>query len=375
MAQEESISISKNMRWSYLNRMKNGDFITCKAPYGFRLNKKELEVHEEEAQVVRWIFDSYINGMGKRDIADDLTRRKIPKRNGDTNWSYHMVRYILKNEKYMGDVLLQKRFTTDVLPFKVLNNNGQKDKYYITESNIPIITREVFEKAQAISDSRYNPPSSKTFPGSYPLSKKIICSACGKKFRRKVIRDKTYWVCRGHNTNSETCYVKQIREQEIYSAFIRMYNILKSNSRIILSPLLNKLQELRDKALKNNNVADVEKQILDLSEQTLVLNRLRSKELLDPAVFMSQINKIEKDISDLRQKKHQLLELFDRDQDIITTQMLIDIIENGTPQITQFDESLFNDLVDHIKVGEKDEVIFHLINGLELTEKIERKVI
>ena len=153
-----------------------------------------------------------------------------------------------------------------------------------------------------------------------------------------------------------------------------MYNILKSNSRIILSPLLNQLNELRDKALKNNKVADIEKQILDLSEQTLVLSRFRSKELLDPAIFMSQVNKIEKDISELRQKKRQQLELFDRDQDIITTQMLIDIIENGAPQITQFDESLFNDLVDHIKVGEKDEVIFHLSNGLELVEKIERKV-
>lgn len=374
MAQEESISISKNMRWSYLNRMKNGDFITCKAPYGFRLNKKEFEVHEEEGKIVSWIFDSYINGMGKRDIADDLTRRKIPKRDGDTNWSYHMVRYILKNEKYMGDVLLQKRFTTDVLPFRLIPNKGQKAKYYVSESNIPIVSKEVYEKAQEINDSHII-HSDIVAPIGYPLSKKIICASCGKMFRHRISRNIIYWSCRSYNQSKSFCNVKQIREQEIYNAFIRMYNILKSNNLIILSPLLNQLQELRDKALKNNKVAEIEKQILDLSEQTLVLNRLRSKEILDPAVFMSQVNKIEKDISNLRQMKRQQLEFFDRDQDIITTQILIDIIENGTPQITQFDESLFNDLVDHVKVGEKDEVIFHLINGLELTEKIERKVI
>jgi hypothetical protein len=312
--------------------------------------------------------------MGKRDIADDLTRRKIPKRNGDTNWSYHMVRYILKNEKYMGDVLLQKRFTTDVLPFRLIPNKGQKAKYYVSESNIPIVSKEVYQKAQEINDSHIIHSDIIT-PIGYPLSKKIICASCGKMFRHRISRSIIYWSCRSYNQSKSFCSVKQIREQEIYNAFIRMYNIIKSNSRIILSPLLDQLQELRDKALKNNKVADIEKQILDLSEQTLVLNRLRSKEILDPAVFMSQVNKIEKDISELRQMKRQQLELFDRDQDIITTQMLIDIIENGTPQITQFDESLFNDLIDYIKVGEKDEVIFHLINGLELTEKIERKVI
>lgn len=373
MAQEESISISKNMRWSYLSRMKNGDFITCKAPYGFRLNKKEFEVHEEEAKIVSWIFDSYINGMGKREIADDLTKREIKKRDGSSLWTYHMIRYILKNEKYMGDVLLQKRFTTDALPFRLIPNKGQKAKYYVSESNTPIISKEVYEKAQEINDSRII-ISDTIAPIGHPLSKKIICAACGKMFRHRISRNIIYWSCRSYNQSKSFCTVKQIREQEIYNSFIRMYNILKSNCRIILSPLLDQLHELRDKALKNNKVADIEKQILDLSEQTLVLSRLRSKELLDPAIFMSQVNKIEKDISELRQKKRQQLELFDRDQDIITTQMLLDIIENGAPQITQFDESLFNDLVDHIKVGEKDEIIFHLSNGLEVIEKIERKV-
>ena len=72
-AQQESMTISTNMRWSYQNRMKKGRFITCKAPFGYRLVDGILQIDEQEAEIVRYIFDSYLNGRSKDEIAADLT--------------------------------------------------------------------------------------------------------------------------------------------------------------------------------------------------------------------------------------------------------------------------------------------------------------
>lgn len=371
MAQEESISISNNMRWSYRERMQKGNFSTCKAPFGFKLVENDLIINEEEAVVVRWIFDNYLDGMGKQEIAEELTKKAVPKREGGHAFLVSMVNYILKNERYMGDALVQKRYTTETLPFKLVANNGEKNKYYITNSNEAIVSREIFKKAQEINNSRLRPPAM-PIQSDYPLSKKIKCGNCGKTFKRKLGRDKIYWECRGHNQSKELCDVKQIHEQEIYNAFIRLYNTLKSNSRRILTPLLEQLETLRNKSLKNNKIAEIEKQILDLSEQNLVLNKLRSKEYLDAALFMSQINTIEKEISELRDKRRQLIMNSDEDKTNEYTQLVIDIIENGTPRMTTFDESLFYSLIDHISVDVQDEITFILVNGLRLKEQIER---
>jgi len=374
MAQEESLSISNNMRWSYQKRMQSGKFITCKAPFGYRLIEKDLVIDDYEAGIVRLIFDGYLNGKGKQELADEMTREKVPKREGGPIWTLKTIRYILKNERYIGDAILQKRYSTDTLPFKLLINNGEKEQYLVKNSNEPIISKEIFEKAQRINDSHLY-SSSVNKPVEYTLSKKIKCGKCGSIFRRKVSNDKTYWECRGHKRSSEICSIKQIREDEIYNAFIRMYNILKANSLKILYPLLQQLKELKIKSLASGGkILEIDKQIADITEQNLVLNRLRSKGYMDSALFIPQTNELGKKISDLRLERRKLLASGDEDNAIDNTQLIIDIIENESPYISEFDEILFSSLVDHITVNLQDELTFCLINGLELVEKIERSL-
>jgi len=98
-AQQESMTISTNMRWSYQNRMKKGRFITCKAPFGYRLVDGILQIDEQEAEIVRYIFDSYLNGRSKDEIAADLTGMGISTRDKKDRWQYTSVDYILKNER------------------------------------------------------------------------------------------------------------------------------------------------------------------------------------------------------------------------------------------------------------------------------------
>ena len=100
LAQQESISISENMRMSYRRRMERGEFITSKPPYGYRLvNKRNLEIVPEEAEVIRWIFDAYLSGRSAGWIVNELTRRGTCDRKGRVHWTTREIYYWLSNEK------------------------------------------------------------------------------------------------------------------------------------------------------------------------------------------------------------------------------------------------------------------------------------
>lgn len=154
IAQQESFSISQNMRWSYQKRMQSGDFNTCKAPYGYTLENSELVVNEEEAVIVRRIFEMYLSGLGKQRIANILNEEKVPLKYGNKKWYVTTIKYILSNERYIGDALLKKTYMTDTLPFKEIRNKGEKEQYYIENSHVPIISKETFNAAQRMQRIR-----------------------------------------------------------------------------------------------------------------------------------------------------------------------------------------------------------------------------
>lgn len=113
LAQQESISISENIRQGYRRRMERGEFITSKPPYGYRLvNKRDLEIIPEEAEVIRWVFESYLNGHTPAWIAAEMNRRGIRKKYGKSVWTKKAVAYWLKNEKYTGNTLCASTATS-----------------------------------------------------------------------------------------------------------------------------------------------------------------------------------------------------------------------------------------------------------------------
>ncbi len=131
----------------------------------------------------------------------------------------------------------------------------------------------------------------------------------GSVSRRKVVRNKTYWVCRQHDNNKKDCNSCRIREESIYKAFIRMYNKLADNYQKILIPMLSQLEKLQDIKAKNNlEISNINKQIAELSEQNQVINGLQSKGILDSALFISQPDEINKKIANLKKAKNQILQ-------------------------------------------------------------------
>lgn len=118
-AQNESVSISKNERWSIRNRMSNGTYVAYPAPFGYKFEGKTMKIMDERAEIVRRIYRDFLNGTSIEGIAKELTEET------DKKWSRSAVSGILTNEKYTGDSIFQKNYTTDTLPFTVKRNKGE----------------------------------------------------------------------------------------------------------------------------------------------------------------------------------------------------------------------------------------------------------
>ena len=143
-AQKESESISGNRQWGYQRSMEQGTFNTYNAPVGFRMVAGKLEVDEEEAPTIRRIFNEYLNGCNSREISAGLNKDEALGR----VWNSKAVDYILLNERYAGNALLQKRYTTDSFPRQKKRNHGEREMYYVAGSNCAIVSQETFDYAQ-----------------------------------------------------------------------------------------------------------------------------------------------------------------------------------------------------------------------------------
>lgn len=370
LAQQESVSISQNQRMSYQRRMERGEFITCKAPFGYRLiDGKRLEVISDEAKLVRWMFNAYLSGHSLEWIAEQMTKTGVSTTDGKPYWQCTTVLYTLTNEKYMGDSLCQKTFTT-AFPFTQRQNHGEADQYYIENTHPAIITKGTFEKVQELLRQKSN--RQKIPRQIYPLSRKVYCGQCGTPFARRVGKSGlVVWVCRKHDKGASKCTMGRIPESALYAAFAGMYNKLKQNAGIVLLPALKQMEELRD-ALQRDDPAmlAVNRAIAQASEQSHRVSQLQAAGLLDADACAAKFNEINARLTQLRAERRRLLKNEDIDDAIDALQRTADLIQCGPERLEGFGEGLFHDLVERIVVESQTCVRFCLRGGLELTEQL-----
>ena len=223
-AQEESRSISENVLWSIRKKFERGEGIPHDL-LGYRWNGSEYEIVEDEAEIVREIFSLYLTGIGPREISRLLRERGIKGLRGSP-MSVNTVTNILRQEKYMGDSILQKTFTADHITHSKRRNRGERDRYYAEGTHPPIITAETFDEVQAEIERRRNTGSLECNwrIEKSPFTSKVICRECGRTFRRKSSRQKNgmmycKWTCgeRIDRRRGTGCTSKSIPEWALYS--------------------------------------------------------------------------------------------------------------------------------------------------------------
>ena len=152
VAQGESEAKSAAITWSVIERFRNGiPILSTTYLLGYDKDRfGKMVIVEEEAEVVRYIYNSFINGQTTREIADSLTQGHIPSVKGNEKWNVGTVRNILKNEKYCGDVLMQKTYTVDCFSHRSVKNRGQRPQYRLKNNHPAIISREDWDKVQEL---------------------------------------------------------------------------------------------------------------------------------------------------------------------------------------------------------------------------------
>lgn len=202
IAQSESENISANIRWGLDKACREG-----KVPFrygqliGFRKGEDgKPEIDPETAPIIQRIYREYMDGASLVTIANGLEADHIPTPMGKTHWAAAVVKSILTNVKYKGDVLMNKTFVVDCISKKVKRNNGERPQYYIENNHPAIIEPEFFGRVQeeyarrnAIPSGRKNktPTEQGKYSSKYALTERLICGECGTPYRRAV------WTARG----------------------------------------------------------------------------------------------------------------------------------------------------------------------------------
>ena len=218
-SQEESRSISDNVKWGIRKRFQAGTIGTAnKHILGYRYDEDAdcYVIIPEEAETVRWMFQMFLDGLPFQKIADNLNNANITTTLGN-NFQEASVRLLLYNEIYAGDILRQKSHTPDPISKHKLKNSGTLPQYLYTDCHEAIIDRETYEKVKAEMKRRAT-----LQPPVYFFTGLIHCETCGNIYTRKKQFQRghlyTHWICRNKKEKGVTCSSCNFREEELIAA-------------------------------------------------------------------------------------------------------------------------------------------------------------
>ena len=239
LAENESRSFSDNNRWAIQKRFKDNTYRPARAPFGYDLVDGCYVVNKTEAAVVRTIFDQYLSGIGPGEIAATLNRGKVPmkrvnekwKKTVKHKWNCSVINSILHNIAYVGDALFQKSFKDH--EFKTRTNKGEYPQYLIQNRHEPIISRDVFLRAQNLIEKhrdQHNTRKGKAGERHF-LTGRLFCGCCGapmkRLFRRKGCSyNHTSWGCIRH-VQEQSCPAQSVLDDGILNGLATMMNKLR----------------------------------------------------------------------------------------------------------------------------------------------------
>lgn len=223
-AQEESRSTSENMKWRIKKDFEQGIMWGGKSCLGYKLENKRYVLVPEEAKIVKTIYQLYLNGNGDEQICKLLNMMDIPPSNR-TEWHWSTIRNILTNYNYTGDLILQKTYRENHLTKKKRMNNGEYDQYFIKDDHEPIISKEIYHKAQRIRQQRLNKIDSKPVIRKYPFSGMLKCGVCGRGYSHKRTPHNDIWKCSyALKRGIEACRSKQVPTEILIDASNHILN-------------------------------------------------------------------------------------------------------------------------------------------------------
>ena len=366
LAQQESESISKNVKLGIDFRNKQGKVqVNHNRFLGYTKDAEgHLIIDPEQAEVVKRIYREYLEGASLDGIAKRLEADGILTGAGGSRWHTSTLRQILTNEKYIGDALLQKTCTIDVLNKTRVKNNGIAAQYYVEDDHEAIISKELYMRVQEEMVRRRNVqtrPNGKkcVYSCIHCFSQIVVCGKCGDIFRRIHWNNhgcrSIVWRCAGRlEGSSSACSARTVNEKELEQI------VLKALNELLGAKTTYKEQLQHNLALVLRNDTSVQKDRIE--ERLLVLQQ----ELMNRAAKRESYDDIAEEIYHLRELKQQT----DSDETVKAIQMerikeLQDFIGQQENTLTEFDEKLVKRWVRRITVWD-DHYTVELKSGLSI---------
>ena len=385
IAQAESENISANVRWGIQQRMKKGLYGFHFKTYGYiKGSDGEPEIVPDEAEVVKKVFKLYLNGYSISGIEKYLSENKLFNREGKP-FSSSVIRSMLSNEKYVGDLLLQKTYRLDCISKKTVVNNGQLPKYLVSNNHAPIIDRDTFNLVQ-LETARRGSKSKKSdncitelgkYSSKYAFSEILFCGDCGSPFRRKVItrangRD-VYWRCINRAENGKKYCKKSvsIKEKDLQNAVCRALTRISPERADLLNAINSALAYSISGDESVLSTFNIDQNIAQLKGQIQTLMDTAGKTGGDKERYFDEISKLYLQITALREEKKKIQIQIDAQEETEKEIKRINkLLEGFDISFGEFDDIVVRRIIDCIKVVNNEELQIIVKGGLEIKEKI-----
>lgn len=369
VAQQESQNISEHVKLGLKMKKERGELVGFNRCLGYAYDQEtgELRIIEEEAEIVRYIFDRYNKGVGSTVIARELNNLGHKPIKGK-KFSESSIRCIIRNEKYKGDVLMGKTFTIDAISHKRVKNYGEEDMYYIENHHEPIITAEEFQKAQDIIEKRAKNRrlgqgrGFSRYSKKYAFSSMITCGCCNDIYIRRnwnsgTPNAKRVWQCsKLVKKGRELCpHSKGIPEEIIEECFVEAYKILLNNNKEIVESFAINMENAIKEVGRDGALEKVDRDISKLKSKMNNLVELKIEDSITKEQFENRKQKIEKDM-EKKQEERTLIEREVQSEEEINRRLekVRDIFKSNMP-LENFDREVFECLIDKVIIGEKAE--------------------
>ena len=299
---------------------------------------------------------------------------------GKQKWWDSTICGMLQNEKYYGDALLQKTITVDFLTHKRKANKGQALQYMVNENHPPIISKEIFDKVQDEKERRALLKGNLVgdrhkYSNKYPFSGKVFCGNCGNIFKRRHWNStntskKVVWQCKTYIMDGkDACNAKAVDENVLMDAFVRMFNRIYENRQnfiktmtaniemiILLKPDVRETEALDNRIEKLKNAL---KKLIRFQVNNNVDSEVYNEEYISISGELEEVRKKRLEHDKVNDLKDGLKQRFDE---------ILQTINSRDSLLEEFDEEIFNALVEKIEIISPAHFVFELKSGLRVGE-------
>lgn len=388
LAQEESRNISENTRWGVARRFENGKMIVNHNKFmGYTKNENgDLVIVQEEAEIVRLIFRLYLEGYSAKKISQYLEENGIKTATGQDKWYDSVIFKMLRNEKYMGDALLQKTYTIDFMTKKKVINKGIVPQYYVEDDHEPIIPKELFYRVQEELARRASMNKSAVtrkknqkskFSSEYALTGLLLCGDCGQEYRRVTWsrngKKKIVWRCSNRLTNgTKNCKKSEtLEEGALNRAVMEAINRITCNDGDFVGAFRQNVIRVIGSYSGEQEPDEYDEKIKEKEEEMVALIAENARVGSYTDEFDERYRRIAEESTTLkeeqieaRRKKKLAASYEQRLKDMDS------FLEKQTCQIPEFDNDLVRRLIASIKVVSAEKLIIQFQSGIVMEQEI-----